>query len=331
MKVLVTGGSGYLGSAVVKALVERGYQVSCLQRGKYPHLNQLGIDIHQGDIAEAGIVSNASKDCEMIIHIAGLTGIWGPYSHYYHTNVTGTKQVIEACLHNGIRKLVYTSSPSVIFDGSDEENVNESMSYPQHYFNHYQRTKSEAEKMVLAANSKSLATVALRPHLIWGPDDPHLIARIIDRAKTGRLRLVKGILNRVDTTYIDNAVDAHLLAADHIDIGSSCAGKVYFITNGEPIPMSDLINRILKAAGMSSISKTAPASILYLIGQLSELIYRLLNINSEPLMTRFVAKQLSCAHWYDISAARQDLGYEPRVSIDEGMERLRRSLTADHT
>jgi len=322
MKVLVTGGGGFLGGAVVRALVQRGDEVSCLQRGDYPELQQLGVTIHTGDLADKQTVIDASRDCELVLHIAGLTGVWGPYEHYHHTNVIGTQSVIDACVSNGISKLVYTSSPSVVFDGTDEENLDETAPYPDTYFNHYQRTKATAEQMVLAANNDWLSTVALRPHLIWGPRDPHLTGRIISRAQMGRLRLARNHNNLVDTTYIDNAVDAHLAAADCIGVGAACAGKAYFISNGEPLPMSAIINRILDAAGMPAINKTLPDNLLYVIGQLSEWLYWAFNIKGEPVMTRFIARQLCCSHWYNISAAKRDLEYQPRVSVEQGMKIL---------
>ncbi len=322
MNVLVTGGGGYLGGAVVRALLQRGLQISCLQRGNYPELQRSGVILHTGDLADRQTVIDASRDCDVIMHIAGLTGVWGKYEDYYRTNVIGTENIINACITNGIRRLIYTSSPSVVFDGTDEENLDESAPYPQTWLNHYQRTKAMAEQRVLAANNDWLSTVALRPHLIWGPGDPHLIGRILSRARTGRLRLARSSRRLVDTTYIDNAVDAHLAALDMLNVGASCAGKAYFISNGEPLPMSAIINRILQAAGMPAINKTLPDGLLYIIGQLSEAVYGLLKIRKEPLMTRFIARQLSCAHWYNISAARRDLGYQPRVSIEQGMHRL---------
>jgi 2-alkyl-3-oxoalkanoate reductase len=322
MKAFVTGGGGFLGGAVVRALISRGDEVSCLQRGDYPQLQLPGVTIHKGDLADTQTVINASRDCDVVLHIAGMTGVWGPYEQYHRTNVIGTQSVIDACAANAINRLVYTSSPSVVFDGRNEENLDETAPYPDTYFNNYQRTKATAEQLVLAANNDWLSTVALRPHLIWGPGDPHLIGRIISRARTGRLRLARFRGNLVDTTYIDNAVDAHLAAADRVGTGESCCGKAYFISNGEPLPMAAIINRVLDAAGMPAINKTLPDNLLYLAGLLSEWLYGLLNINHEPLMTRFIARQLTCAHWYNISAARRDLDYRPRVSIEQGMKIL---------
>lgn len=321
MKALVTGGGGFLGGAIVRALVNRGDDVVALQRGKYPELEKLAVRCYTGDMIDADVVTDASKDCDVIFHVAGKTGIWGDFQDYYRTNVVGTESVITACQRNNINRLVYTSSPSVIFNGEDEENTNESMAYPDRYFNHYQTTKAIAERKVLAANDDSLATVALRPHLIWGANDPHLIGRIVARARAGKLRLID-TKKLADTTYIDNAVSAHLLAAYSLHPGAACAGKTYFITNGEPLPIGEFINSILVAVGMSPVSKTVSPGFAYFVGYTTELIYRLLNIKKEPMMTRFVARQLSCAHWYDISAAKRDFGYEPKVSIEEGLKQL---------
>lgn len=330
MKALITGGGGFLGGAIVRALLERGDSVNTLQRGHYPELQRPGITVYRSDITDKDTVINAGKGCDVVFHVAAKTGVWGRYRDYYQTNVIGTEGIIEACLKNGSKRLVYTSSPSVVFHGGDEENINESAPYPQRYLNHYQATKAQAERKVLAANCKELATVALRPHLIWGPGDPHLIPRIIDRARSGRLRLVNTRSKRVDSTYLDNAVSAHLLAADVLHPGSHCSGKAYFISNGEPIPMTELVNRILAAANMPPNSKTVSPHVLYFAGAVSEIIYKLFAIQHEPMMTRFIARQLTCSHWYDLTAARRDFGYNPQISIEEGMRRLAQALNDCH-
>ncbi|MCK5432135.1 MAG: NAD-dependent epimerase/dehydratase family protein, partial [Gammaproteobacteria bacterium] len=182
------------------------------------------------------------------------------------------------------------------------------------------------EQMVLEENNETLATVALRPHLIWGPGDPHLVPRIIERAKAGRLRLVGKQNNLVDSTYIDNAALAHILAAEALGPNANCAGKAYFISNDEPLPMKELINKILAAANLPAVTKTMPTQLAYTIGIMMEYVYKIFKLNGEPIMTRFVARQLSCAHWYDLTAAKNDFSYQAKVTIDEGMERLKASL-----
>ena len=323
---LVTGGGGFLGSSIARMLLDKGMTVRSLQRSNNVDLKKLGVDIIRGDISDQTTVVNAAEDCDVIFHVAAKAGVWGDYDDYYQCNVTGTKNIIEACRTHNIPKLIYTSSPSVVFTGDNEENINESTPYPDHFLTAYQKTKALAEQMVLEANSDELATVALRPHLIWGPGDPHLVPRIIERAKAGRLRLVGKQNNLVDSTYIDNAALAHILAAEALAPNADCAGKTYFISNNEPLPMAELINKILAAANLSPVTKTIPTQLAYTLGMMMEFIYKLFKLKNEPLMTRFVAKQLSCAHWYDLTAAKNDLAYQAQVTIDEGMERLKASL-----
>ncbi len=322
MKALVTGGGGFLGSAIVRRLVERGDQVVSLSRRRYPELDALGVVQHQGDIAKFGCIRRAARGCDVVFHVAARAGIAGRERDYFLTNVIGTVNVLYACARLRIRRLVYTSSPSVVFDGRDMEGVNESVPYPRHYEAAYPRTKAVAEALVLQANGPTLATVALRPHLIWGPGDNHLVPRLIARARAGRLRRIGRASKKIDSVYIDNAAEAHLLAADRLAPGSAVAGKAYFITNGEPLPLWDLVNRILRAAGLGPVTRSVPAGIAQAAGWLMEGLYGVLPGEREPPLTRFVARELTTAHWFDISAARRDLGYEPAVSIDEGLRRL---------
>jgi nucleoside-diphosphate-sugar epimerase len=204
--------------------------------------------------------------------------------------------------------------------------VDESMPYADRFDAPYPKTKALAEKMVLQANDQCLATVALRPHLIWGPGDPNFVPRLIERARAGRLAKVKGGPHLVDCIYIDNAAEAHLLAADRLDIGSPVAGKAYFISQGQPIDIGQLMDHIIGAAGLPPITRTLPPWLVYAAGSVLESIYRTFNLKGEPPMTRFVAKQLSKSHWFNIGAAHRDLGYTPKVSIGEGLRRLAESL-----
>jgi len=326
MKALVTGGGGFLGSAIVKRLAARGDTVRSFSRGGHPELRALGVEHFQGDITDAVAVRAAAEGCDIVFHVAAKPGIWGPFAEYHRINVGGTQNVLAACRHWRIRRLVHTSSPSVVFDGKDMEGVDESAPYPAHFHAPYPATKAEAEKLVLAANGPELATVALRPHLIWGPGDNHLIPRILARARAGKLRRIGNRPNRVDTVYIDDAADAHILAADRLAPGSPIAGKAYFIAQGEPLPLWDIINKILAAADLPAVTRSVPPALAFGVGWLCEVVYRLLRLQGEPPMTRFVARELSTAHWFDLTAARRDLGYQPKVSIEEGMRRLKYAL-----
>jgi len=327
MKALVTGGGGFLGSAIVRRLVARGDRVCSLSRGDYPELRALSVELVQADIANADAVLRAAEGCDIVFHVAARPGIWGKYEDYHRINVVGTENVLAACKHHGIRRLAYTSSPSVVFDGKDMEGVDESVPYPEHDHAHYPKTKAIAEKLVLAANGPDLATVSLRPHLIWGPGDNHLVPRIIARTKAGRLRRIGRADKRVDTVYIDNAADAHLLAADRLQPGATIGGRAYFISQGEPLPLWDMINGILAAADLPPVTRSMPLGAALTVGWLCEAVYGCLGIRSEPPMTRWLARELSTAHWFNIEAARRDLGYEPMVSTTEGLKRLRTALT----
>jgi nucleoside-diphosphate-sugar epimerase len=326
MKVLVTGGGGFLGSAICSMLVSRGDKVQSISRNPYAKLNALGVAQFQGDLADKGAIYLAAQGCDAIIHTAAKAGIWGDYSSYYQTNVVGTKNILEVCKSLGIPKLVYTSSPSVVFNNGDMEGVDETVPYPESYLTAYPKTKALAEQMILKANDDALATVALRPHLIWGPGDNHLVPRILARAKAGRLRKIGSRIVMVDSVYIDNAASAHLLALDHLSFRSPCSGKAYFISNGEPWKLWDLVNEIIRAGNGRAVDKSVPVSLAYFMGWVFEMTYSLLRIQNEPPMTRFLAKELSTSHWFDISNARKDLGYEPKVSIKEGLVRLKASL-----
>jgi nucleoside-diphosphate-sugar epimerase len=198
--------------------------------------------------------------------------------------------------------------------------------YASHFNAHYPKTKAIAEQAVLAANDERLATVALRPHLIWGPGDTQLLPRFAEKWRAGRLRLCSGPPKLVDTVYIDNAVDAHLGALDSLTPKASCAGKPYFISNGEPLPIDEVINSVLDVAGLGPVEKTISPRAAWSAGVICEALYGALRIRREPPITRFVAEQLSTAHWFDIGAARRDLGYEPKISFKEGLGRLRASL-----
>jgi nucleoside-diphosphate-sugar epimerase len=324
LKILVTGGGGFLGQALCRGLVERGHDVSSFNRGHYPALDKIGVRQIRGDLADRDATVAAAQGVDAIFHNAAKAGAWGSYDSYYQANVIGTRNVLEACREHGIEKLVYTSTPSVTHRathpveglGADEVPYGENFQAP------YATTKTIAEKEVLAANGATLATVALRPRLIWGPGDQQILPRLVERAKAGRLRIVGNGNNKVDTTYIDNAAQAHFDAFNHLAIGAACAGKAYFISNGEPWPIRDLLNALLQAAGAPTVEKTLSFKTAYRIGAICEMLWKLLPLKSEPPMTRFLSEQLSTAHWYSMEPARQDFGYVPQVTMQEGLQRL---------
>ena len=323
MKVLVTGGGGFLGGALCQGLLARGDTPVSFQRRRSAALDALGIEQRLGDLADAGAVQRAAQGVGAVLHNAAKAGQWGSKQEYFSANVTGTDNVIAACRANGIARLVYTSTPSVTHSGrTPVEGGNEANTpYGEHFKAWYPASKKLAEQRLLAANDATLATVALRPRLIWGPGDTQLLPRLVDRALAGRLRFVGDGENRMDTTFVDNAVDAHLRALDALAPGAACAGKPYFISNGEALSAREIVNDLLRAADAPEVDASIPFGVAYAAGAVLEAVWKLFALAGEPPMTRFLAEQLSTPHWYDISAAARDFGYVPRVSIAEGLAR----------
>lgn len=348
----VTGAGGFLGKAICLRLLAAGIQVTGFARGHYPELEALGVVMLQGDLVNKDLLQQAMQGCDIVFHVASKAGVWGDRDSYFCPNVKGAANVIAACKALKIDKLVYTSTPSVTFAGQDESGIDESTPYATRFLNHYAHSKAIAEKMMLDANQVgdmplenpdvtqvssqvttqatapyALKTVALRPHLIWGPGDPHLVPRVLSRGRLGKLKLVGREDKLVDTIYIDNAAYAHVLAALELcQAKPKCQGKAYFLSNDEPITMAEMINLILACDALPPVTKRVPQSVAYVAGAVLESVHYLLKKQEEPMMTRFVARQLACSHYFDISAAKRDLGYRALVSIHQGMARLKVSL-----
>jgi nucleoside-diphosphate-sugar epimerase len=317
---MVTGGGGFLGRAIVRRLASRKVRVRTFSRRRYDALAALGVQQYQGDIGNPAAVLKACRGVNAVFHTAAKTGVWGRYADYYRTNVSGTHNLIAACRQARVARLVHTSSPSVVFDGRDMEGIDESAPYPARFEAPYPQTKALAEKAVVSAGSGDLATIILRPHLIWGPGDNHLVPRILKRAS--RLRRVGDGRNRVDTVYIDNAAEAHLLADAALAADPALSGRIYFISQDDPLPLWDMVDAILAAGGRRPLKKSISPGRARRLGVALEFLYKILHIPGEPPMTRFVASELATSHWFDISAAKRDLGYRPRVSTAEGLRRL---------
>lgn len=322
MRVLVTGGGGFLGSAICRLLQWRGLEPVAYQRGAAGGLAAAGIDVRRGDICDRRALAAAARGCDGLIHAAGKAGVWGAAAEYHRVNVEGTQAVIETCHALEIPILVYTSSPSIVHTGRDIEGVNESLPPARHFLAPYPASKARAEQLVLQANGAQLKTTALRPHLIWGPGDPHFLPRLTARVRSGRLAL-PGAGKLVDTVFVDNAARAHLDALLNLAGVATCAGRPYFISNGEPMPQGEIILKLLQAGGIEARILPVPGWLARAAGAVCETAWRTLRLASEPPVTRFTADQLCTAHWFDISAARRDLAYRPAVSIDEGLQRLR--------
>ncbi len=330
MKVCVTGGGGFLGSAIVQLLRAREDEVISLSRNRHPQVEALGVRCVQADLATSEDLAKALEGVELLFHVASKTGVWGSPEEFMRVNLLGTERLLSACRAAGVPRMVYTSSPSSTFDGSDAEGLSEAeCSFPSRFEAPYPESKALAEQRVLAANDKQLATTALRPHLIWGPGDPHIIPRLIARHRQGRLRRVGGGENRVAITYIDNAAAAHLQAAEVLAPGSANAGRAYFVSDDEPVMLWPWIDALLQGLGFDPISKSISFKNARRLGAALEGLWRLLPLSGEPPMTRFVALSLATSHWYDLSAARRDFNYRMVTEPAEGLKRTLASFQSE--
>jgi nucleoside-diphosphate-sugar epimerase len=328
----ITGASGFIGGKIAERLLADGRRVRVLSRRPLPGLEKLGAEVVRGDLDDTAALHRGCTGSGTVFHVAGRVGVWGPRQEFFRVNVGGTRNVIAACRATGVPRLVYTSSPSVVYNGGDLAGVDESAPLCTAAPCAYPTSKAAAEREVLSAHDKKLSTIALRPHLVWGPGDRNVVPRVLALAKAGRLKIIGSGRNKVDVTHITNVVDAHLCAEQTLLIcnlidykltgPSSAGGKAYFITNGEPVVLWDWINQLLRGVGLPEITKHISLPVAYAAGGVLETLWRVLLLPSEPPMTRFVAKEMATDHWFDISAARRDLGYAPRVTMATGTAEL---------
>jgi 2-alkyl-3-oxoalkanoate reductase len=325
MRILITGGGGFLGTYIVKELLKNpAYQVTNFSRHAYAHLNELGVPTIKGDLTKVSDVERAlSQGFDAIFHVAALAGVWGRYEDYLNINYHGTKNLLEAAFAHGVKRFVYTSTPSVVFGKDDLLGVDEDCPYPKQHLTAYAETKTMAEKLVLQMNDgKNFMTCALRPHLIWGPGDPHLFPRVIQKGKEGKLRIVGDGENLVDIIYVENAAMAHVQAFEKLTPESVVCGEAYFIGQERPVRLWDFINQVLGYVKVEPVTRMIDVKAAYRLGWLLEKTFKIAGIQKpEPPMTRFVALNLGKSHYFSHEKARKHFGYVPRVSIEEGLKR----------
>ena len=329
MKILVTGGGGFVGGYIVERLLARGYAVRSIGRSPQPELVAKGVEVVCGDLTDATAVSAACEGVGAVFHVAARAGVWGSWESFYGPNVICTRNVLSACRKWQVKRLVYTSTPSVVFNGDSIRGGDESLPYGKNWLCHYAETKALAEQEALAANSEKLQVVALRPHLIFGPGDPHLLPRVIESVKAGRLRIVGDGSAKVDVSYVGNVADAHLDAFDALERGKG-AGQAYFISQGEPVDLWPWLNSILEGLGQPPLTQKIPRPLAYGIGALCEGVWKVLRRRTDPPITRFVAVELAKDHYFDISKAQHELGYRPRVPMNEALKLTIQDLIRRH-
>jgi len=321
-RVVVLGGSGFVGRALVQRLVGEGIETAVVAREAFPEAEGLGVRFLSGDIGDADFLKNSLAGYDTVFHLASKTGIWGNKEEYYQTNVAGTQNVLEACRANNTPALVYASTPAVVYQKDDLCGVNERTPYAREFLCDYAQSKAIAEKMVLEANSNALKTIALRPHLVWGPGDTNHIPRLLGQARCRQLKRIGDGHNLVDVTYIDNAAEAFVLAGKNLHGSASGAGKPYFISQGEPVNLWNWLNKFFRRLDIPVVEESISFQKAYLMGMFMEKAFPLARIKREPCMTRFLAVQLAKSHWFSIENANRDLGYFPKVSTAEGINAI---------
>jgi nucleoside-diphosphate-sugar epimerase len=325
-KILITGGGGFLGTALIKLLKQNAdHEIYSVSRKNYLHLKNEGVSQIQHDLSSAGdLESILPKDIDVVFHTAALAGIWGKKEHFFNINTEGTLKLVDWAKKSGVKQFIYTSTPSVVFGKDDLINVDETTPYPDKHLCHYAASKALAEKYVLQNNSPEMITCAIRPHLIWGPGDPHLFPRIVEKAKQGKLKRVGEGLNQVDIVYVDNAAWAHVLA---MEAGRNAGGKAYFIGQEKPVNLWDFIDTVLKIYSLPKIEESISIMTAYRLGFLFEKIFEFFGINQpDPPMTRFVALNLATSHYFNQENAFKDLGYKPLISIETGLKLIEQEV-----
>ncbi len=326
-RVLVTGGGGFVGTALVRRLIEKDCSVTVASRNRYEHIEQLGASCLVGDISNQDFAAQICRGMDTVFHVAAKAGIWGSWQEFRTINIVGTSNIVESCHRNEVGCLVYTSTPSVVYAGGDIVNGDETLPYAGKFFCHYAKSKVAAERQVLANSGERLRTCAIRPHLIWGPGDPHLLPRLIERGRSGKLKIIGNGANKVDITYVDNVAHAHILAAESLHKSSRFSGQAYFIGQEAPVNLWDWINELYRDLGIEPVVKKVPFRTAYLAGLVLELLHRLPMVRSEPQMTRFLAMQLAHSHCFSHKKAEEEIGYVPIISLEEGKKRLLESIT----
>lgn len=324
MKILVTGGGGFLGTWIIKELLKNpSYMITNFSRHKYSHLEDLGVPTMQGDVTRYEDVERVLREgFEVVFHVASLVGMWGKKETFDAINITGTQNILEVSKRMGVKRFIYTGSPSSVFGRGGHAGADETLPYPDEHLGHYPRTKAEAEKLVLEANSEEMKTVSLRPHLIFGPGDVNLLPRVINQARVGKLKMIGNGDNQVDVIYVEEAARAHVLAMQALEGEALAAGKAYFLGQG-PVNLWEFIEKVLKHAEIDPPHKTVSLGFAVFMGWMFEKLWTLMGIFSpEPPVTRFMALNMGVDHWFSHQRAESDLRWKPVISVDEGLERI---------
>ncbi|XP_046332643.2 sterol-4-alpha-carboxylate 3-dehydrogenase, decarboxylating-like [Haliotis rufescens] len=318
---LVIGGCGFLGRHLCDELLKRGY--SCRVFDVRKTFDDDRIKFFTGDLCNEQDLQPALKGVSCVFHCASPAPSSDNKALFYKVNFQGTKVVIATCKKEGVKRLVLTSSASVVYEGKDIKNGREDLPYAAKPIDYYTETKILQEKEVLQANGADLYTVAIRPHGIFGPRDLQLVPTTVDMARRGKSKFIIGDgKNVVDFTYVGNVVHGHILAAESLKEGSAVCGKAYHITNDEPIFFWTFLTRILTGLGYDAPKYNIPFMLVYLIALVLQFFCQLLKpvLEIKPTFTPMRVSLAGTHHFYSCDRAKTDMAYKPVVSLDEGIK-----------
>ena len=321
MNVLITGGTGFLGQHVAVRLSQLGHTVAVLGRNAQmgSEMAAQGFEFHKVDITDKSALLQVSTGQDAVIHCAGLAAPHGPYDRFYQANVVGTRNVVRACMQNKVKRLVNISSPGVYFTARDRLNIKESDPLPEIQLTPYAATKLMAELVIDKAVAQGLSAITLRPRAIFGPGDNIYFPALVEKAVCGFFPVIDGGCALLDMTYIDNAVDAVILA---MEADPRLSGEKYNITNDQPIMFREMVQKLFRSLQKEIRIINLPYALVFNVGAALEFLYRFLPTDEKPFITRYSVGLVGTSQTHDIAKAKAQLGYVPKVSIDEGFRRF---------
>lgn len=319
MRMLVTGGTGFVGRKLAHRLLGSGHEVFAMGRNEIvgKRLEQAGITFLKIDLSDEAAVIAACEKIDYVFHCGAFSSPWGEYEQFYKSNVLGTMHVIQGCKIHGVKRLIHVSTPSIYFQYDDRIDVKEDDPLPEHFANHYAETKYLAEKEIDKAYREGLPVITIRPRAIFGPGDTAIIPRLIKVNEEKFIPLIHEGKARLDLTYVENVVDALLLCMNSPE---ETLGEKYNISNGEQVQLKEILETLFQTLDMPLRYKKVPYGVAFRLAELLEWVSRTFQNNKEPLLTKYTVSVISKTQTLNIEKAKKELGYEPKISVNEGIE-----------
>lgn len=321
MKILVTGGTGFLGKHLALRLLNLGHDVTVVGRNETigKELLSVGINFLQIDLADEEKIISAICGQDYVFHCGALSSPWGKYEQFYQANVIGTQNVIKGCKRGSIQRLIHVSTPSLYFYYDERLDVKETDPLPKKFVNHYAKTKFLAEQEIDAFFQEGYPVITIRPRAIFGPGDNAIIPRLIRANQKGMIPLIDQGQHLMDLTYVDNVVDALLLCMTSPE---STLGEKYNITNGERVTFKEVIESLFAKLGQQVHWKQMAYKQAFTIASLLEAVSKTILFHKEPILTKYTVSVLSRSQTLNIEKAKRELQYEPRISVQEGINQF---------